>query len=1031
MSRHEPPNPVPRSRSRARKALAWQASVAAVAACLAAPLIAATAAQASPSAVTAPLSVAVPDSASTSADGIVIRIDGDVPARGHVDAPVELPAATAVDADGTAAEVVVTVADPTGVITMITPDDTGVFRFLPGLPGDYVVTYTVTDASGGLSQESRTVSVAGAPVVGDTAAAAAVAPLAAPGGPDVRFAAIGDIHDNWDELAEAYDFWAEQDVQTALFVGDLTNSATPAEFQGLKQTIDSKAGLGIQTIASLGNHDVSGIASYDLFTQATGGQKPNAEYTVNGYRVITVSPGSGTIDPVTGKPSGASSGNYAYAQTWLQQRLTAATADDPTKPVMVLVHHPLQCTHYVSNEWYGTGLSSGCGDGFQSVFDDFPQAVVWGGHIHTPQNIPTSIWQGQEDRPGDKATKGFTTVNAPPLAYYEFESGVINSSPTSRSSDTTPDDAGNNRQTAIVEITGTQVTIKNYDLLADQWIDQTWSWDVADSVDVTKTYDERFPFNNTLRSEESAGPVWPSGSQLSIGDIAGTKAMVSFPQAVPAPNTVGDIEHKYRYSTVDVATGEEVNSFLQWSGFYNLPMPADRSHEVWNLLPSREYEVRITPINAWGKEGAALTARFTSGDSGGGELPFDPGSLTFEDLRDPVPAADLLDVAFAGGVAKDSSPAARPLTAGADVQIAADAAVGTDVVIGREGAATAIRTPNWSDADYAALQDGFTLDATFRLDSIDGGYVDVFGGMQNGGIGLEAVGTSATTYELQFWYASPRPTVALKYGQWYHVTAWYDGHDARLYVDGVKKAETEDVSFVVKPGTAAARYMAIGGDANPSGSLDDSTLNGRIAGVEIYSAPLSDKDVYRVATRELTVLDTMPPMVRVDPAPAADGVVGQPYTAPIPEAVDNSGRVTAALDVSDPAGAPVDVSRAAARAFAAAAADGGYAFTPSTPGVYTLTYTATDAAARQNQVTFTVAVSAAPGGGENPGGGTNPGGGGTAPGGTPGAVNPGSGDPLAATGGTVPALAALGALALLAAGGFLVWRRQRRSETGA
>ena len=135
--------------------------------------------------------------------------------------------------------------------------------------------------------------------------------------------------------------------------------------------------------------------------------------------------------------------------------------------------------------------------------------------------------------------------------------------------------------------------------------------------------------------------------------------------------------------------------------------------------------------------------------------------------------------------------------------------------------------------------------------------------------------------------------------------------------------------------------------------------------------------------------------------------------------------------MSDPAGAPVDVSRAAARAFAAAAADGGYAFTPSTPGVYTLTYTATDAAARQNQVTFTVAVSAAPGGGENPGGGTNPGGGGTAPGGTPGAVNPGSGDPLAATGGTVPALAALGALALLAAGGFLVWRRQRRSETGA
>ncbi len=93
---------------------------------------------------------------------------------------------------------------------------------------------------------------------------------------------------------------------------------------------------------------------------------------------------------------------------------------------------------------------------------------------------------------------------------------------------------------------------------------------------------------------------------MTVGDIASAKAMVSFQQAVPAPNSVGDIVHKYRYSTVDVATGEEVNSFLQWSGFYNLPMPADRRHEVWNLLPGKEYEVRVTPINAWGKEGVGV-----------------------------------------------------------------------------------------------------------------------------------------------------------------------------------------------------------------------------------------------------------------------------------------------------------------------------------------------------------------------------------------------------------------------------------------
>lgn len=876
--------------------------------------------------------------------------------------------AGATGAAGSAGDLVVSVTSPDGVVAAVSPGDDGAYRFVPAVAGEYTVAFTVTDAEGGITEETRTVTVsggatpspAGSPTAEEPGAEAsgpsstesvAEAPTTAASEPDIRFAAIGDIHNNWSELAEAYDFWAAENVGTALFVGDLTNTATASEYAGLKSTIDSKAGLGIDLVASLGNHDVSAISSYDLFTQATGGQKPNADYTIGGYHFITVSPGAGTLDPVTGKPSSASSGNYAYAASWLQQRLAAATAEDPTKPVMVLVHHPLQCTHYVSNEWYGTGLSSGCGNTLQSVFDDFPQAVVWGGHIHTPQNIPTSVWQGQENRAGDKADKGFTTVNAPPLAYYEFESGVVGTSPTSRSNDTTPDDAGNNRQTAVVEITGSKVTIRNYDLLADQWIDQTWTWDVADSVDTTKTYDERFPLNNTHRASLSKAPEWKAGSAVTVDGIGEDKAMVAFPQAVPAPNTVQDIVHKYRYTTVDVATGQTVNTFLQWSGFYNLPMPTSRNHEVWNLRPARQYEVRVTPINAWGKEGTALTARFTTtGSTGPVEPPFDPEKLTFDDLREQVPTADLLDVGFADGKAADASPKAWTLTAGGAARVADDADLGAQVAVGEQDAATAFKTAPWSDADYAKLQDGFTIDATFKLDAIDkpvGGYVDVFGGMQGGGIGLEAVRTaSAESYELGFWYASPRPSVELEYGTWYHVTGWYDGTDARLYVNGIKAVTTEDVSFPVKPSNTAARYMAIGGDANASGTLDDATLDGRIAGVEIYSTPLSDKNVYRVANRELKLIDATPPQVEAErPAPGASAVVGRPYIAPAPQAVDNSGRVKVAVEVTDPAGGVVEVARTD---------DGRYTFTPSVAGAHTLAYVVTDAAARQSQASFTV-----------------------------------------------------------------------------
>lgn len=937
-----------RSRRAAALILATVAAASVVLTGIAAPVQTAAAATTSP---VAP--VASPVESTSSSATTVASIE--VPATAVVGQTVEISGAA-----GSVGELVVTVTGPDGVVAAVSPGDDGAYRFEPAVAGDYTVAFTVTDADGGITEQSRIVTVTGGATEPpaeqaastDAAAAgtAATDPAPVAGEPDIRFATVGDIHNSWSELAEAYDFWKAEDVGTALFVGDLTNTATAGEYAGLKSTIDSKADLGIELVASLGNHDVTGISSYDLFTQSTGGQKPNADYTINGYHFITVSPGAGTLDPATGKPSSASSGNYAYAASWLQQRLAADTAEDPTKPVMVLVHHPLQCTHYVSNEWYGTGLSSGCGDTLQSVFDDYPQAVVWGGHIHTPQNIPTSVWQGQENRSGDRAAKGFTTVNAPPLAYYEFETGVINTSPTSRSNDTTPDDAGNNRQTAVVEITGSKVTIKNYDLLADQWIDQTWSWDVADSIDTSKSYDERFPLNNTHRASLSAAPVWSAGSAVTVNGIGEDKAMVAFPQASPAPNTVQDIVHKYRYTTVDVATGQTVNTFLQWSGFYKLPMPTSREHEVWNLRPSRQYEVRVTPINAWGKEGTALTARFTTtGSTGPVEPPFDPASLTFDDLREAVPTADFLDVGFVDGEAVDASPKKWVLTAGSAAEIAADDGLGAEVAIGTQGAASAFRTALWSDADYARLQDGFTIDATFKIDSIDkpvGGYVDVVGGMQSGGIGLEAVRTaSAESYELGFWYANPRPAVQLEYGTWYHVTGWYDGHDARLYVDGAEKATMTDVSFQVKPSNTAARYLAIGGDANPSGTLDDATFNGRIASVEIYSTPLSHKNLYRVANRELKLIDAMPPQVRVVPAPGAVAIVDQAFIAPAPQAVDNSGIVKVALEVTDPSGGVVEVARTA---------DGRYTFTPTSTGAHTVTYVVTDAAARQAQAAFTV-----------------------------------------------------------------------------
>lgn len=436
--------------------------------------------------------------------------------------------------------------------------------------------------------------------------------------PTLSFGAVGDVHGQWQDLKKAFDFYHAQGVDAALLNGDLTNNGRALEYDNLHRALQQSAGRpgpgdDIKVISNMGNHDSKDMGSYDLFTQATG-QRPNADYTINGYHVIAVSPGDGELDEQTGRPTASSAGNYAYVRSWLESRLAADTAEHPDWPVFVMVHMPMACTHYVSTEWPGEGLSEGCGDTFTSAFDDYPQAVVLGSHIHTPNNISSDIWQDG----------GFTTVNAPPLAYFEMESGV--------NGDSTPNDAGDSAQTALFSVHGSVVTIKNYDLQAGRWIPQTWTWDVKKSVE-----DHDFPFTTAARTAATSAPLWRDGTKIHVSDVHDTSARIDFPQAVPAPNNVQDIVHEYRYQVTDVASGASVTDVLQWSDFYLDPMPATSGRTLTGLQPNTTYEVSVSPINTWGKTGKPLVTRFSTND-----VPVPPdstatrGTPTIDGVVDPA-----------------------------------------------------------------------------------------------------------------------------------------------------------------------------------------------------------------------------------------------------------------------------------------------------------------------------------------------------------------------------------------------------------
>ncbi|MDF1477502.1 hypothetical protein PYV02_00225 [Leifsonia sp. H3M29-4] len=534
-------------------------------------------------------------------------------------------------------------------ISVVTPDGTDVALtatggpavFTPEVAGSYTLRYSAVDAAGNLGTREYSVTVAdpgGEPTdpEGPTDPTEPVDPQE----PHVSFGAIGDIHDSWTELRETYDFYDTLGLDATLFVGDLTNNGTASEYNGIKQVIDERQG-DRALVAALGNHDTySGIQDYDLFRGATG-LAPNADYEINGYHFIAVSPGAGTLDESTGKPSVVNSMDYAYATPWLESRLAADTAEHPDRPVFILVHAPIRCTHYTSNLWYGSGVATGCGDGFDSLLEDYPQAVVWSGHNHTPNNIPTSIWQGTE------TGGGFTSVNAPSMATMYID-------PAANGGDDTPNDAGDNRQTAVVEVTGSVVTIRSYDLLGDNWIDQTWTWDVADSLDPELDYPERFPLGDA-RALATSGPLWTGGATVALTGLTETAVTLTHPQAVPAPNDVQDITYYYRYELVNQSTGARVQNVTQASGFYVTPLPATRSKTFTGLVAGTQYQALITPYNAWGKAGVPLTQSFTTAGGDPDGEPQAPGGAVLSTTTRAVTPGIPLAIAFTDPASKSSA----------------------------------------------------------------------------------------------------------------------------------------------------------------------------------------------------------------------------------------------------------------------------------------------------------------------------------------------------------------------------------------
>lgn len=390
----------------------------------------------------------------------------------------------------------------------------------------------------------------------------------------VVFGVISDTHiapkksNEISRLTKAFEFFNKQKTDAIAVVGDLTDSGKKIDYD-IWNSIKKSTVDNIKLVASMGNHEKD---TADLFTHATG-DKPNANYVINGYHFITLSPGTGPLDSSTGRGQTQGGADYSYVTNWLKTQLDSAVKEDPKKPIFVFFHHPMENTYYTTSDCHGSGLSTGKDNSFNSVFSHYPQVVAFSGHTHAPNNNPTSIWQDG----------GFTAINTSTLSYAGLENGM-------NSGDRNPNDGNLVAQAMTVEVNGSKILIHNYNLITDKYIPETWEFDVSSPSSFIYT---------SARKEKAKLPVF-NHNNITINNITDCDATINFKQATAPPNDIGDIVESYRFDVINKKTGK-LTSFKNWSKYYLDPVPDSISQNIYLLEPSTEYIVKVYAIDAYSK----------------------------------------------------------------------------------------------------------------------------------------------------------------------------------------------------------------------------------------------------------------------------------------------------------------------------------------------------------------------------------------------------------------------------------------------
>ena len=663
--------------------------------------------------------------------------------------------------------------------------------------------------------------------------------------PDLRFAVISDTHVGPTKLNEnkrleglfSTLYELDPDIDAISVVGDLTDNGTQAQYDVFQNIIENNKKEETELIISMGNHEGD---TEERFTDATG-KKPRENIEINGYHFITLSARSS--DTVYG-------GNRYYLdEEWLKEQLDEAVAEDPTKPIFLFMHHGIKDTAYGTEDWNTPDLAE--------ILKNYPQVVHFSGHSHYPLNDPRSIYQND-----------FTAINTSTLSYFELESGMMYG--------TIPPNANNAAQAMVLDVNDTEVRIRKLDLISGQYIGEDWVFN-------TNSGKEGFVYTDS-RAEASETPYFEEDSTIKINDIKDNSCTITIDQA-KVNDTLGDnndeIVHSYKFDFINKKTGKIDKTHKIWSEYYFLPMEDTLTQTFTGLKVGTEYDVVVTALNAFKKTSTNTIS--TSFTTTGAFVP-----PTDEELNIPIDPAEVLLVDFDDNTANDKSASSNTVKTSGSPKIQYDEELNKNVAV--FDGSSAFMYP-FSDENYSKIKENVTLESVFKIQPFDSSYVDVVANMESAGLGFEVARISGDTENavLEFWVrvksgllgtgAYVKVSSNIKYNEYIHAMATYDGEVVKLYVNG-QLEDCKDAKGEIYHPTGSAKVYCIGSDIGSSGSIQ-SPMIGNVSTAKLYSRTLTDTDAYKAHYQELVNNSTDKKLVYLNNIDNVDGKSGTEIKLPL------------------------------------------------------------------------------------------------------------------------------------------------------